>query len=90
MVSFSHIEALALAQHQTIAEARLLPLAVDGLIAAGSVILLAGYWLGWLGVVTGVAATLFANIESGLPVRAALGHRGRVAGHRVLGGQLHA
>ena len=67
VVSYSHIEALALAQHQTIAQARLLPLAVDGLIAAGSVILLAGYWLGWLGVVTGVAATLFANIESGLP-----------------------
>lgn len=67
IVSFSHIEALALAQHQTIAQARLLPLAVDGLIAAGSVILLAGYWLGWLGVVAGVAATLFANIESGLP-----------------------
>jgi hypothetical protein len=67
VVSFGHIEALALTEHQPLADARLLPLAVDGLIVAGSVILLAGYWLGWLGVVTGVAATLFANIESGLP-----------------------
>lgn len=67
VVSYSHIEALALAQHQTIAQARLLPLAVDGLIAAGSVILLAGFWLGWLGVVCGIAATLFANVESGVP-----------------------
>lgn len=67
VVSFGHIEGLALAQHQPIADARLLPLAVDGLIVAGSVVLLAGYWLGWLGVVVGVAATVFANVESGLP-----------------------
>jgi Protein of unknown function (DUF2637) len=65
--SYSHIEALALAQHQSLADARMLPFAVDFLIVAGSVILLAGYWLGWLGVVLGIVATLFANIASGLP-----------------------
>ena len=34
---------------------------------AGSVILAAGCALGWLGLVLGVGATLFANLESGLP-----------------------
>jgi hypothetical protein len=67
VVSYGHIEALALAQHQTIAQARMLPFAVDFLIVAGSVVVLGGYWLGWVGVVAGVAATLFANVESGLP-----------------------
>jgi hypothetical protein len=67
IISYGHIETLALAVHQPIADARLLPFAVDFLIVAGSVILLAGYWLGWLCVVAGVSATLFANIESGLP-----------------------
>jgi Protein of unknown function (DUF2637) len=67
IVSFSHIEALGLRTGQSIADARLLPLAVDGLIVAGSVILLAGSWLGWLGVIPGIAATLFANVASGLP-----------------------
>jgi hypothetical protein len=47
--------------------AGLLPLAVDGLIVAGSVILLAGSWLGWIGVTLGVAGTLYANVMSGLP-----------------------
>src|ERR1700730_11807630 len=67
VVSFGHIEGLALSVHQPIADARLLPLSVDGLIVAGSVVILAGYWLGWLGVVAGVAATVSANVESGLP-----------------------
>lgn len=65
--SYSHIEALALAQHQSLADARMLPFSVDFLIVAGSVVVLAGYWLGWLGIVAGVMATLFANVESGLP-----------------------
>ncbi len=67
IVSYGHIETLALSVHQPIGDARLLPFAVDFLIVAGSVIVLAGYWLGWLGVVVGVAGTLFANVESGLP-----------------------
>ena len=67
VVSFSHIEALGLATGQTITDARLLPLAVDGLIVAGSVILLAGSRLGWIGVALGVAGTLYANVMSGLP-----------------------
>lgn len=67
IVSFSHIAALGMRTGQSAADAHLLPLAVDGLIVAGSVILLAGSVLGWLGVVPGVAATLFANLESGLP-----------------------
>lgn len=67
VVSYSHIEALGLMTGQTLADARLLPLAVDGLIVAGSVILLAGYGLGWLCVSAGVVATLFANLEFGLP-----------------------
>jgi hypothetical protein len=66
-VSYSHIMALGLRTGHTIADSRLLPLAVDGLIVAGSVILLAGSPLGWLGVALGIGATVFANVESGLP-----------------------
>lgn len=67
VVSYSHIVALGARTGQSPADAHLLPLAVDGLIVSGSVILLAGSLLGWLGVIPGVAATLFANLESGLP-----------------------
>ncbi len=67
VVSFGHIEGLALSVHQPLADARLLPFAVDGLIVAGTVVILAGYWLGWLAVVMGAAATVFANVESGVP-----------------------
>jgi len=67
VVSYSHIAGLGLRTGQSTTDAHLLPLAVDGLIVAGSVVLLAGSWLGWLGVIPGVGATLFANLESGLP-----------------------
>ncbi len=67
VVSYAHIEGLALSVHQSLATARMLPFSVDFLIVAGSVILLAGSRLGWLGVCPGVGATLFANVESGLP-----------------------
>jgi Protein of unknown function (DUF2637) len=67
VVSFAHIEGLALSVHQTITTARLLPFSVDFLIVAGSVILLCGSPLGWIGVVPGVAATIYANVMSGLP-----------------------
>jgi hypothetical protein len=69
IVSYSHIYALAVRTGQSGTAARLLPLSVDLLIVAGSVILLADAGrsrLGWLGVGPGVAATLFANVESGI------------------------
>jgi hypothetical protein len=47
-----------------------MPLGVYGRRVVGSVVLLQAAtgqtWLGWLGVVPGVAASLFANVESGL------------------------
>ncbi len=67
VVSFGHIEGLALSVHQPIADARLLPFAVDGLIVAGTVVILGGYLLGWLGVAVGGLATIYANVMSGLP-----------------------
>jgi Protein of unknown function (DUF2637) len=66
-VSYSHIVSLGLRTGQSPADAHLLPLAVDGLIVSGSVILLAGSRLGWIGVALGVAGTLYANVMSGLP-----------------------
>jgi hypothetical protein len=65
--SFSHIEGLALRAHQSITDARLLPFSIDGLIVAGVVVVMAGYRLGWLSAVLGIAATVFCNIMSGLP-----------------------
>ena len=70
IVSYSHIYRLAVATGQAGTAARLMPFSVDALIVAGSVILFqAGtrqQWLGWLGVGPGVAATVFANVESGI------------------------
>lgn len=66
IVSYGHIVALGLRTHQGHAS-YLLPFAVDFLIVAGSVILLAGSRLGWLCVGAGVIGTLFANLEYGLP-----------------------
>jgi len=73
IVSFSHIEALALAHGYTPDTARLLPLSVDGLILAASLVLLvearahrpaprlarAGLWIS-------IGATLAANIAHGV------------------------
>lgn len=70
VISYSHIYRLAVATGQAGIAARLMPLSVDFLIVAGSVILFqAGMrqqWLGWLGVGPGVTATVFANVESGI------------------------
>jgi len=70
VVSYQHIESLTLALHQTLTVGRLMPFGVDGLIVVGSVMLLTAEdgteWLGWLGVGPGVAASLFANVESGI------------------------
>jgi len=45
-----------------------MPFAIDGLITVGSVVLLQGGRLGWLGIGPGVAISLFANVESGIPL----------------------
>ena len=66
-MSYSHIVALGLRTYQGQADAHLLAIPIDGLIVAGSVILAAGSSLGWLGIALGVAATLFANLQFGLP-----------------------
>jgi hypothetical protein len=70
IISYDHIETLTLALHQTQIVARLMPFGVDGLIIVGSVVLLTATpgteLLGWLGVGPGVAASVFANVESGI------------------------
>ena len=67
VVSYTHIYELTLALHQPVMVARLMPFGVDGLIVAGSVVLLqAPGWLGWTAVGPGVAISLFANVESGI------------------------
>jgi Protein of unknown function (DUF2637) len=71
--SFSHIRSLASAHSESLLDARLLPLSVDGLILAASLVLLhearngrtsppLAWWL--LGL--GVAATVAANVAYGL------------------------
>jgi uncharacterized protein DUF2637 len=70
VISYTHIYRLTLVLHQPVMVARLMPIAVDGLVVVGSVVLLqaiAGQrWLGWVGVGPGVAISLFANVESGI------------------------
>jgi hypothetical protein len=66
-VSYSHIYALTLRLHQSVLTAHLMPIGIDGLIVAGSVVLLQSVaWLGWVAVGPGVAISLFANVESGI------------------------
>lgn len=70
VVSYTHIYRLTLALHQPEMVARLMPFGVDGLIVVGSVVLLQAddnqRWLGWIGIGPGAAASLFANVESGI------------------------
>jgi hypothetical protein len=66
LISYIHIYELSLALHQPRLVARLMPFGVDGLITVGSVVLLQGGLLGWLGIGPGVAISLFANVESGI------------------------
>jgi Protein of unknown function (DUF2637) len=72
-VSFSHIDALALAHGYTADTARLLPLSVDGLIVASSLTLLTearahrdAPGLARFGLVLGIAGTLAANVAYGI------------------------
>lgn len=67
VISYTHVYALAVRTQQGSVASHLLPLSLDGLIVAGSVVLLAGSWLGWLGVIPGVLGTLYANVVSMLP-----------------------
>lgn len=67
IISYSHIFALVLAVHQSRLNAHLMPFAVDGLIVLGSGAAKTGQWkLGWLGMGPGLAASLFANVESSI------------------------
>ena len=69
-ISYTHICALTLALHQSWKTAHLTPLAVDGQIVIGSAVLatVSGgqKHYGWLGVIPGLAESLFANWESGI------------------------
>lgn len=65
-ISYTHIYELSLALHQSRMVARLMPIAIDGLMTVGSVTLLQGGRIGWLGIGPGVAISLFANVESGI------------------------
>lgn len=69
-ISYTHICALTLALHQSWKTAHLTPLAVDGQIVIGSAVLATvgggQKHYGWLGVVPGLAESLFANWESGI------------------------
>ncbi len=67
VVSYTHIVALGFRTGQDWTDAHLLPFAVDGLVISGAVLLLAGSLLGWLCVVPGIGATVYANVMSGLP-----------------------
>lgn len=72
-VSFSHIDALALAHGYTTDTARLLPLSVDGLIVASSLTLLTearaqrgAPGLARFGLILSIAGTLAANVAYGV------------------------
>lgn len=68
-ISYTHICALTLQLHQSWKTAHLMPLAVDGQIIIGGAVLATagrGRWWGLLGVVPGLAESLFANWESGI------------------------
>ncbi len=69
-ISYTHICALTLQLHQSWKTAHLMPLAVDGQIVIGGAVLatVAGRqkWCGLVGVVPGLAESLFANWESGI------------------------
>jgi hypothetical protein len=69
-VSYTHISALSLELHQSWKTAHLMPVFIDGQIVIGSVFyMVIDGWkrlLGLLGVVPGLAESVFANWESGI------------------------
>lgn len=68
-ISYTHICALTVHETQSWKNAHLYPIAVDGQIAIGSVILMKGKggwrWLGLLGLAPGLGESLIANWASG-------------------------
>ena len=68
-ISYTHISALTVHEHQSWKSAHLYPLAVDGQIAVGTVVLMEvkgpRRWLGLLGFAPGLAESLVANWASG-------------------------
>jgi Protein of unknown function (DUF2637) len=69
VISYTHVYDLTVSLHQPVMVARLMPFGVDGLIVVGSVVLLQAApgqtWLGWLGVIPGVAASLSRTWSQG-------------------------
>jgi hypothetical protein len=66
MISYTHIAWLTLYLQQSLLVAHLMAIPVDGMIVVGSMALLRGGKLGWLGIGPGVAISVFANVESGI------------------------
>jgi len=68
VVSYGHIVALFLSWHATLLDARLMPVAIDGLIIIGAGAAKGGQKrLGWSAIGPGLAASLYANVMNGLP-----------------------
>jgi hypothetical protein len=68
VVSYGHIVNLFLSWHAPLLDARLMPVAIDGLIIIGAGAARSGQvWLGWSAIGPGLAASLYANVMNGLP-----------------------
>jgi hypothetical protein len=68
VVSYGHIVNLFLTWHAPLLDARLMPVAIDGLIIIGAGAARGGQkWLGWSAIGPGLAASLYANVMNGLP-----------------------
>jgi hypothetical protein len=68
VVSYGHIVNLFLSWHAPLLDARLMPVAIDGLIIIGAGAAKGGQKrLGWSAIGPGLAASLYANVMNGLP-----------------------
>jgi hypothetical protein len=68
VVSYGHIVNLFLSWHAPPLDARLMPVAIDGLIIIGAGAAKGGQKrLGWSAIGPGLAASLYANVMNGLP-----------------------
>jgi hypothetical protein len=68
VVSYGHIVSLFLSWHASLLDARLMPVAIDGLIIIGAGAARSGQVrLGWSAIGPGLAASLYANVMNGLP-----------------------